>query len=94
MRNGMSVKEVYARLDQCDRLEARAAEEKARYDDLVNRVKAAIYAIDNTIRTYDMCTEDPKIEEQDMWELDGRADGLREAKEYLRRAVGEVISRS
>lgn len=87
MRNGMSVKEVYDRLDKCDRLEAMAAKEKARYDDLVKRVKAAIYGIDNAVRTYDMCAEDPEIEERDMWELDGRVDGLREAKEYLRRAI-------
>ena len=79
-RLGMSVKEVYARLDQCDRLEAR-------YEDLVKRLTAAIHSIDNTIRIYDMCTKDPDITEQDMWELDGRADGLREAREYLRRAM-------
>ena len=87
MRNGMSVKEIYQRLEQVDRYQASAAREHARYDDLTKRVQSAIYSIENTIRTYDMCTEDPSIDERDMWELDGRADGLREAIVYLNKAL-------
>lgn len=88
MRNGMSVQEIYDRLDQCDRLEEVVTRERAMYDDLVERVRKAIYSIDNTIRTYNMCNEDPFIDEPYRWELDGRIDGLREAKEHLRQSIG------
>lgn len=87
MRNGMSVQEIYDRLDKCDYLESERNAALARYDDLVDRVRKAMFSIDNTAKTYSLCAKDPEIDACDKYEFYGRISGLSEAKELLRRAI-------
>ena len=83
----MSVQEVYDRLDQCDRLESERNAALARYDELVDRVRKAIFSIHNTAKVYTACAADPEIDACDMYEFYGRISGLNEANKLLRQAI-------
>lgn len=83
----MSVQEVYDRLDQCDQLESERNAALARYDELVDRVRKAMFSIRNTAKVYTACAADPEIDACDMYEFYGRISGLNEANQLLRQVI-------
>lgn len=90
MRNGMSVEEVYAKLDRLDRLEkdyAGLAQDYmdlvAAYEELVNDIGKAAFYFDNVAGMYKNVSESQGATAEDKLEFYGRIKGLNEAKTYI-----------
>lgn len=90
MRNGMSVEEVYEKLDQLEKLEKDYAglatdymDLVAAYDDLVTDIGKAVYYFDNVSNMYANAAASPEATKEDELEFGGRISGLAEAKIYI-----------
>ena len=91
MRNGMSVKEVYKRLDQCDRLEE--AYDKLLYQH-VSMTSSLWKVTTHLIRTADQyaaITKDPSATKEDILEFRGKMSGLNEACQIIEDILKEDL---
>lgn len=90
MRNGMSVKEVYAKLDRLEELEkdyAGLAQDYMNlvevYEDLINSIGKAAFYFDHVAGMYKNVSESEGATAEDKLEFYGRIKGLKEAKTYI-----------
>lgn len=79
MRNGMSVKEVYERLDQCDRLEKAYTNLRFKHDVVLGNFYLIADLILRTAAQYQNLISDPMASKDDVLEFSGKISGLKEA---------------
>lgn len=98
MRNGMSVEEVYEKLDRLEKLEKEYAglatdfmDLVAAYDDLVNGVGKAVFYFDNVSNMYANAVASPEATKEDELEFGGKISGLAEAKAYILKVLEECL---
>ena len=90
MRNGMSVQEVYAKLDRLEELERDYAglatdymDLIGKYENLIDKLGKGAFYLDHVAAIYNMVKDCPDATEQDELEFAGKISGLMEAKQYL-----------
>lgn len=98
MRNGMSVEEVYEKLDQLEKLEKEYAglatdymDLVAAYDDLVNGIGKAVFYFDHIATIYTNVAASPEATGEDKLEFAGKIVGIKEAKEYILNVLKECL---
>ena len=98
MRNGMSVTEVYEKLDRLEKLEKDYAglatdymDLVAAYDNLVNEVDKAVFYFDHIAGMYANVAASTEATGEDKLEFAGKISGLGEAKEYLLHILKECL---
>ena len=98
MRNGMSVEEVYAKLDRLEELEKDYAGLATdymslveAYDELVNKLGKAVFYFDHIAGMYANVAASPEATGEDKLEFAGKISGLGEAKEYILHILKECL---
>lgn len=79
MRNGMSVEEVYERLEHCDRLEKAFNKIFDRYFTMRSELDQIMTCLLRTVKQYGDLTKDPLATKEDILEFQGKVSGLEEA---------------
>lgn len=90
MRNGMSVEEVYEKLDRLEELEKEydglatdCMKLIGLHDELIDRLGKALYHFDHLAAIYNLVKDCPDATEVDKSEFEGKISGLMEAKRYI-----------
>ena len=91
MRNGMSVKEVYKRLDQCDRLEEAYDKLWYRHVSMSSSLNKITMRLIRTAGQYAAITKDPSATKEDILEFRGKMSGLNEACQIIEEILKEDL---